>query len=520
MTYDTARPRVVLTFIAAFALALAGCPEEEPAPITAGPPQCVPGSINACACPGGGAGAQLCLSDGTYEPTCDCGGTDAGAETTPPADVEADVPEDAGVDVAVDGTAPDAAAELPAVDVIIDVTPDDGPADAVADGVADVVQTDSGIPDAEGDAVADAEPDAVADAEPDALPDAQPDALPDAEPDAVPDVTPDAVPDVTPDAVPDVTPDALPDAVADVVPDAVPDVVPDAVADALPDAVPDVAAETDAGSGCAAVITVTEGDEVIPQTKLHLSGAGSFAQGLITGYSWTVEAPDGTCAIFLPAASVEAPTFDATIVGTYTFRLTVTDEDNSGACTDAEYTVAVVPDDDIHLELLWDTPGDANQCDTGPEAGADLDIHFAHPFATGNDVDGDGSPEPWFHSFYDTFWFNGGPNWGSFDPLVDDDPALTRDDTDGTGPEIIQLNNPENGLTYRAAVHYWNDHSVGPSTATVRVYIAGALALELESPVLNSEALWEAVAIEWPSGTVTPQSKVFPNYPNPIFPNP
>ena len=40
---------------------------------------------------------------------------------------------------------------------------------------------------------------------------------------------------------------------------------------------------------------------------------------------------------------------------------------------------------------------------------------------------------------FDCFWFNAHPNWGSFDPSVDDDPGLDRDDTDGAGPENLFL---------------------------------------------------------------------------------
>ena len=34
------------------------------------------------------------------------------------------------------------------------------------------------------------------------------------------------------------------------------------------------------------------------------------------------------------------------------------------------------PDEDIHLQLVWDTPGDADQTDLD---GSDVDLHFCTP---------------------------------------------------------------------------------------------------------------------------------------------
>ena len=175
----------------------------------------------------------------------------------------------------------------------------------------------------------------------------------------------------------------------------------------------------------------------------------------------------------------------------------------------------------FRVELVWNTPGDPDQSDTGPEAGSDVDLHLAHPLAdTGQDHDGDGTPDPWFDQPYDTFWFNPHPNWGQADPEVNDDPYLDRDDTDGAGAEVISLRNPEDGATYRIGVHYWADHNYGPSTATVRVYVNGALVFE-DTADLANHAMWEVATVDWPGGTVTAitkngQKKITPNYPMPF----
>jgi hypothetical protein len=272
------------------------------------------------------------------------------------------------------------------------------------------------------------------------------------------------------------------------------------------------------------VIVIEEGEEVIPQTKLHLIGSQSYAaNGDIQEYQWTVQQPVGSQSIFLPSASAPDPTFEVNVAGQYTFNLRVWDADGEQSCVDAEYVVYVNPDEAIHVELLWDTPNDPNQTDEGPEAGADLDLHFLHPFATGQDVDGDGELDGWFDQPFDCFWFNAHPNWGSLDPMVDDDPGLDRDDTDGAGPENVNLNIPEEGLTYRVGVHYWNDHGFGPSLATVRIYIYTSLVFSVTDVELVNHDLWEVAEIKWPSGQVDPtlgangSYKIIPNYQHPYF---
>ena len=175
----------------------------------------------------------------------------------------------------------------------------------------------------------------------------------------------------------------------------------------------------------------------------------------------------------------------------------------------------------LHVELLWHTPEDPDETDTGPETGADLDLHFLHSWAAGPDLDGNGKPDGWFDMPFDTFWFNATPNWGSFAPGGDDDPRLDRDDTDGAGPENLNLDTPEN-VVYRVGVHYWNDHGYGSAFATVRVYVYGSLVFEVTDVLLVDRDMWDVCGIEWPSGKVTLVTdaggyKITPDYANPLF---
>ncbi len=271
-----------------------------------------------------------------------------------------------------------------------------------------------------------------------------------------------------------------------------------------------------------AVITCEEGEEVVPQTVLHLHGDESYVgSGEVEKWEWSVEQPQGSMSVFIPSAGVPNPTFEANVAGVYTFSLTVWNGTWPSPFP-ATYEVVVIPDEAIHIELLWHTPEDLDETDTGPEAGSDLDLHFVHPWAAGPDLDGDGKPDGWYDIPFDCFWFNTHPNWGSYDPTTTDDPGLDRDDTDGAGPENLNLDIPED-VTYRIGVHYWNDHGYGPAYATVRVYIYAQLVFEVADVMLVDSDMWDVCGLEWPAGKVqlhtkeAGQYKITPDYHNPYF---
>lgn len=259
-----------------------------------------------------------------------------------------------------------------------------------------------------------------------------------------------------------------------------------------------------ASSDCAtAIISIGEGDTVVPQTVLHIDGQQSLApSGTIAKFQWEVTQPKGSVGLFMPNSSAPQVTFEPNVAGDYIFRLRVWDQGGKESCFPGVRTVKVLPDQAIHVELLWNTPGDPVQSDEGPAAGADLDLHFAHPYGSVLDFDNDGKPDPWFDAKYDCFWFNKNPEWGSYDPNVDDNPSLDRDDTDGAGPENLNLTLPEDGMNYAVGVHYFEDHGWGDSTAEVRIYIYGQLQYQVTSQALSQGDLWYVADVHWPSANV------------------
>jgi hypothetical protein len=256
-----------------------------------------------------------------------------------------------------------------------------------------------------------------------------------------------------------------------------------------------------------AKISVDEGEEVIPQTVLHLRGDASIAQGgaSISKFQWKVtKQPEGSKQTFVPGPSFPNPTFTANAAGVYEFCLEVFDSSDppQKSCEPACVTVLVIPSEALHLELLWKTPEDEDETDKGQGVGADVDLHFAHPLAQGPDLDCDGAPDPWFSTQFDAFWFNPKPKWGSAGSEADD-ARLDLDDTDGAGPENVNLSEPQGNLDevqqYHVGVHYWNDHGFGPSYATVRIYVLGNLVQEYTDIALKPLDMWYVGKLNWPN---------------------
>ncbi len=266
----------------------------------------------------------------------------------------------------------------------------------------------------------------------------------------------------------------------------VPDGVPSAVDESEPGPV-EIAPGAEATSvppSCASVV-VAEGDSVIPQTTLHLRA--SDAPEPTARFAWRVDQPPGAASRFLPSEAAASPVFEANVAGRYTFYLTLTDAFGA-ACEAAPVTVDVVPDEALHIELLWHTPGDLDESDEGDGLGSDLDLHLLLGTVPG--------AYEFFDLIFDTFFANGSPNWGRFG--ASDDPHIDRDDTDVAGPENLNLTDPPPLTCYTIGVYVHSDGGYGPSVATVRLYRFGVLAFEATGPGLVANDLWTVTTFCWP----------------------
>ena len=244
--------------------------------------------------------------------------------------------------------------------------------------------------------------------------------------------------------------------------------------------------------------------DACPLETLELDGRDSAdAEGAIASYQWEVsQRPGGSTAQLMPTGEVPNPTFFLDLAGQYRFRLRVFDDDGMEGCDSAEIVAIVTPCEAVHIQCVWETPGDPNRLDTGAGTGSDVDCHLLHP-------NGGWDRAPW-----DCHWKNRAPNWGN-SGSTSDDPSLDIDDTDGWGPENINLDEPEGTVTaprvYSIGAFYFSDHGYGPSDVTVRVFLDGSLAFEQTLRGLEDRQFWDVARIEWPSREVERVHRLYPS---------
>lgn len=218
-----------------------------------------------------------------------------------------------------------------------------------------------------------------------------------------------------------------------------------------------------------------------PETRI-LDGSGSYEpNGLeIVEYIWNLgRVPDGASAEMTDTVGDSAEVyFD--IAGSYEVTLQVVNELGVRSAP-AECDIDAIPEDAIHVELLWNTNS------------ADMDLHMLR------DED-----SVFFDSPDDVCYCNRTPNWGAL-TSSDDDPRLDIDDRGGFGPENINVLAPADGR-YPVMVHYFDENGDGESTATLRYYLNGVLELE-QSQVMSNDQVWQAGIIRWPEGLVAEQSE-------------
>lgn len=192
---------------------------------------------------------------------------------------------------------------------------------------------------------------------------------------------------------------------------------------------------------CPAVVETT------PLTPVDIT-ATAVDDGTIVTWAWRVAMrPPGSAAPPPTPANRASTRFTPDIAGVYELTVTATDDDGmTDMCTTRVNAGNV---DGLRVEMFWDTDG------------TDEDLHLMNPMGT------------MWTSMQDCYFGNcdGGSSleWGA--PGTSDNPRLDIDDTNGFGPENINITRPQPG-TYRVAVHDWR--SDGPNRVTVRVYCGGS----------------------------------------------
>lgn len=258
--------------------------------------------------------------------------------------------------------------------------------------------------------------------------------------------------------------------------------------------------------------SVVQWDSLI---SLKIEGDEDPRHGGFVSYLWNEKGP-GQSAVSWDTA----PDFETKLLfvnpGSYSVHATLLDR-HGDSCRTHDYTIQVesawtslISPQGFTFVLLWHTPGDPMELDVGGDtiyssAGSDMDLHLLHPKANG----------AYFDWSYDCYWDNSAPEWGIFSPS--DNPRFLRDDTDGFGPEVSELQMPEAGAIYKVGVHYWKDWGFGPSLVTVRVYFDGTLVEEWKDVELWHDDLWDIYSVDGATHAVTRvevdgRPRIFSNY--------
>lgn len=269
-------------------------------------------------------------------------------------------------------------------------------------------------------------------------------------------------------------------------------------------------------NACPIPVVAESALQVHPLDIVTLDGSpSSDPGGEVQAWRWTVVArPDGSVSV--PVESFADPRrpadggppddegtpqarFFVDLAGHYEIELQVIDNLGQVSCDPpaARVVIDAVPEKDLHVQLVWSTPADPDETD---EHGTDVDLHLRHERA------GQAWGEP--AAPWDCYFDNTNPDWGVPGDVVDN-PSLDIDDTNGAGPENINLAKPEVGVTYDIGAIYFRSTSIfgdpdrdplveHPSLATVRIYVRGELLAEwIDRELTTLRQLWWVASVVW-----------------------
>lgn len=204
----------------------------------------------------------------------------------------------------------------------------------------------------------------------------------------------------------------------------------------------------------------------------------------ITEYRWTlVSKPSGSAATMPSGSGSNRRGFTADVVGIYEGQLVVVNEigDVSEPCTTE---LEAIPGGDFWIEMFWTHADD------------DMDLHLLAPGGSFND----GSKDCYYANCVGT-----GLDWGVRGD-ASDNPSLDLDDIPGTGPENINISDPDAG-TYTVLVHDYTGSTPdyqGGNDVTVNVYVGGVLKWTDTRTISGDGSKEKFCEVEFPGGTVTP----------------
>jgi len=220
----------------------------------------------------------------------------------------------------------------------------------------------------------------------------------------------------------------------------------------------------------------------------RLDGSASYdpSGGTIVDWDWQLVSYPSGSAVTMPPGDAIRSNFVPDMAGDYVGQLVVTNDagNSSEPCT---VTLESIPAENMWIEMYWVAPYD------------DMDLHLVR--ANGNT-----------ESNQDCYYANCVPpqtlNWGSSGS--DDNPSLDLDDIPGSGPENINIGQPES-TTYTVYVHDYSGSNWGQQGAdttssndvTVNIYLNGTLVWSDTRGITGENKYTAFAEINWAAGTVT-----------------
>lgn len=212
----------------------------------------------------------------------------------------------------------------------------------------------------------------------------------------------------------------------------------------------------------------------------------------LMSYNWSlISQPEGSSVTFSNSAASVISNFLPDLAGDYVGRLVVTNQ--AGLTDSCEVTLQSIPAQNLWVEMFWQYPEE------------DMDLHLIAPgqnWQSAKNTDND----CYYSNCTPSNWF-GALDWGQQGNTTDD-PSLDIDDIPGTGPENINIYNPESTGTYTVVVHDYQGSTndvQGPNEVTVNIYLNGVLEWTDTRAISGENTFTPFAKIDWGAGQVIPQ---------------
>ncbi|MFN2548937.1 MAG: choice-of-anchor D domain-containing protein [Myxococcales bacterium] len=184
-------------------------------------------------------------------------------------------------------------------------------------------------------------------------------------------------------------------------------------------------------------------------------------------YFWSLATrPDGSAAALDAQSSLHLD-----VPGVYSVLLTAIDATGLPSFAPSRLDICAAAAQNLVVEVVWD------------QIPPDLDLHFLQGGAALNSA--------------------GDCNWANPDPAFG--PHYDGDKLVGYGPESVTWKTPVAGTYGMQVVYFSSNGASNPATkAQLRIYAQGVLAADVSHAFTRVGEVWNAGAVTWPSGLVTP----------------